>query len=141
MGGSPPTTVMPSPTAPTVYQSVIPKESFAHTADYLARLQSQTQTAQDTLYAQAGTPAQLRAQNAGVNMQAAGTYLSSLPTGDKYTRATSGVDNKFAPAQQAAAINFSQSQQDYAEALSRAGDKPAQVAKERPSWAEGAGYS
>ena len=141
MGGSPPTTVMPSPTSPTVYQSVIPKESFAHTADYLARIQDQTQRAQDTLYSQAGTPAQLRAQSAGVDMQAAGTYLASLPTGDKYTKATSGVDNKFAPAQQAAAARFSQSQQDYAEAVSRAGDKPEPINKERPSWAEGAGYS
>lgn len=140
MGGSPPTTVMPAPVAPTVYQSVIPKESFAHTADYLARIQKQTQTAQDTLYSQAGTPAQLRAQNAGVDMQAAGTYLASLPTGDKYTRATSGVENKFAPAQQAASERFSESQKTYAEALSRANDKPAPVAQERPSWAEGAGY-
>ena len=140
MGGSPPTTVMPAPVAPTVYQSVIPKESFAHTADYLARLQDQTQTARNTLYSQAGTPAQLRAQNAGVDMQAAGTYLASLPTGDKYTRATSGVENKYAPAQQAASDRFSESQKTYAEALSRAGDKPAQVAQERPSWAEGAGY-
>lgn len=141
MGGSPPTTVLPAPTAPTVYQSVIPKESFAHTADYLARIQDQTQRAQDTLYSQAGTPAQLRAQNAGVDMQAAGTYLASLPSGDKYTKATSGVDNKFAPAQQAAATRFSQSQQDYAEAVSRAGDKPEPIKKERPSWAEGAGYA
>ena len=140
MGGSPPTTVMPSPTSPTVYQSVIPKESFAHTADYLARIQSQTQTALDTLYSQAGTPAQLRAQNAGVDMQAAGTYLASLPTGDKYTRKTSGVKNKYALAQQAASDRFSESQKTYAEALSRSGDKPAQVAQERPSWAEGAGY-
>jgi hypothetical protein len=128
---------MPAPVAPTVYQSVIPKESFAHTADYLARIQDQTQEARNTLYSQAGTPAQLRAQNAGVDMQAAGTYLASLPTGDKYTRATSGVDNKFAPAQQAATVKFSQAQQDYADAISRAGDVPAPLKKERPSWAEG----
>jgi hypothetical protein len=131
---------MPAPVSPTVYQSVIPKESFAHTADYLARIQRQTQTAQDTLYSQAGTPAQLRAQNAGVDMQAAGTYLASLPTGDKYTRANSGVENKFAPAQEAADFRFSEAQQNYADALRHSYDRPAGIAQERPSWAEGAGY-
>jgi hypothetical protein len=73
-------------------------------------------------------------------MQAAGTYLASLPTGDKYTRATSGVENNYAPAKQAASERFSESQKNYAEAISRSGDKPAPVAQERPSWAEGAGY-
>ena len=52
------------------------------TGDYLGRLQQQTNTAQQQLYAQSGTPGQIGARQAETRMKAAGTYLSSLPTGD-----------------------------------------------------------
>jgi hypothetical protein len=73
-------------------------------------------------------------------MQAAGTYLSSLPTGDKYTRANSGVSDQYAPAREASQTAYSQSQKDYADALAKSTQAPAPAYDEEqmktPSWAK-----
>jgi hypothetical protein len=110
------------------------------TGDYLGRLQKQTNTAQQALYAQSGTPWELGAQQAGTRMQAAGSYLASLPTGDKYTRANSGVTDQYAPAREASQTAFSQAQKDYAEALAKSTQAapPAYSDEEMqtPSWAK-----
>lgn len=135
MGGSAPKTVMPAPTAPTVYQSVVPLQSYQQTGDFLNRLKQQTQDIQEQMYAQSGTPAQLGVRQAATRQQAAGTYLSSLPTGDKYTRANSGVEDQFAPARDVAKQNLSQAQQDYAEALLKKDEKPKPLDQSTPSWA------
>ena len=87
--------------------------------DFLERLQKQTNTAQEQLYAQSGTPGEIGARQAGTRMQAAGTYLSSLPTGDKYSRASSGVSDQYAPAREASQTAYSQSHKDYADALAK----------------------
>jgi hypothetical protein len=110
------------------------------TGDYLNRLQKQANTAQEQLYAQSGTPGELGARQAETRLKAAGTYLSSLPTGDKYTRANSGVSDQYAPAREASQTAFSQAQQDYATALSRSNQAapPAYTAEDlqTPSWAK-----
>ena len=108
--------------------------------DFLERLQKQTNTAQQQLYAQSGTPGEVGARQAGTRMQAASTYLSSLPTGDKYTRANSGVSDPYAPAREASQTAYSQSQKDYAAALAKATQAPPPAYDEEqmktPSWAK-----
>ena len=138
MGAPKPTVITPPP--PTVYQSVQPLESYQMTGDYLGRLQQQTNTAQQQLYAQSGTPGQIGARQAETRMKAAGTYLSSLPSGDKYTRANSGVTDQYAPAREASQTAFSQAQKDYADALAKSTQAPPPAYDEEqmktPSWAK-----
>ena len=138
MGSPKPTVITPPP--PTVYQSVQPLASYQMTGDFLKRLQQQTNTAQQQLYAQSGTPGEIGARQAGTRMQAAGTYLSSLPTGDKYTRANSGVSDQYAPAREASQTAYSQSQKDYADALAKSTQAAPPVYSEKdletPSWAK-----
>jgi hypothetical protein len=138
MGAPKPTIITPPP--PTVYQSVQPLESYQMTGDFLNRLQKQTNTAQQQLYAQSGTPGEIAVRQAGTRMQAAGTYLSSLPSGDKYTRANSGVSDQYAPAREASQTAYSQSQKDYADALAKSTQAPAPAYDEEqmqtPSWAK-----
>ena len=109
------------------------------TGDFLNRLQRQTNTAQQQLYAQSGTPGEIGARQAATRQQAAGTYLSSLPTGDKYTSANSGVTDQYAPAREASQTAFSQAQKDYANALAKSTEAapPAYTEEEMktPFWA------
>jgi len=130
--------------------------------DFLNRLQRQTNTAQEQLYTQAGTPGEIGARQAGTRLQAAGSYLSSLPTEDVYTRANlvgsapsepvssaepapytpmySGESDQYAPAAEAGQAVYSAAQQDYADALSSATQAPPPAYNDRmrntPSWAE-----
>ena len=138
MGSPKPTIITPPP--PTVYQSVQPLESYQMTGDFLKRLQQQTNTAQQQLYAQSGTPGQIGARQAATRQQAAGSYLASLPTGDKYSRANSGVSDPYAPAREASQTAYSQAQKDYAEALAKSTQAapPAYSEEdmETPSWAK-----
>ena len=138
MGSPKPTIITPPP--PTVYQSVQPLGSYQMTGDYLNRIQQQTNKAQQQLYAQSGTPGQIGLQQADTKLKAAGTYLSSLPTGDKYTRANSGVSDQYAPAREAGKVSYSQAQQDYAAALQKSSQAapPAYSEEEMqlPSWAK-----
>lgn len=138
MGSPKPTIITPPP--PTVYQSVQPLESYQMTGDFLNRLQRQTNTAQQQLYAQSGTPGQIGARQAATRQQAAGSYLASLPTGDKYSRANSGVSDQYAPAREASQTAYSQAQKDYAEALAKSTEAapPAYSDEEMqtPSWAK-----
>ena len=137
MGSPKPTVITPPP--PTVYQSVQPLESYQMTGDFLNRLQRQTNTAQQQLYAQSGTPGEIGARQAGTRMQAAGAYLSSLPTGDKYTRANSGVSDQYAPVRESSQTAYSDAQKDYASALAKSTQAPPPAYTDEqmqaPSWA------
>jgi hypothetical protein len=110
------------------------------TGDFLNRLQRQTNTAQQQLYDQSGTPGEIGARQAATRQQAAGTYLSSIPAGDKYTRANSGVTDQYAPAREASQAAFSQAQKDYADALAKSTQAPPPAYDEEqmktPSWAK-----
>jgi hypothetical protein len=110
------------------------------TSDFLNRLQRQTNTAQQQLYDQSGTPGEIGARQAATRQQAAGTYLSSIPAGDKYTRANSGVTDQYAPAREASQAAFSQAQKDYADALAKSTQAPPPAYDEEqmktPSWAK-----
>lgn len=109
------------------------------TGDFLKRLQQQTNTAQQQLYAQSGTPGEIGARQAGTRMQAAGAYLSSLPTGDKYTRANSGVSDQYAPVRESSQTAYSGAQKDYADALAKSTQAPSPAYTDEemqaPSWA------
>jgi hypothetical protein len=110
------------------------------TGDFLNRLQRQTNTAQQQLYAQSGTPGEIGARQAGTRMQAAGSYLSSLPTGDKYTRASSGVSDPYARVRESSQTAYSEAQKDYANALAKSTLAPAPAYTDEdmatPSWAK-----
>ena len=138
MGSPKPTVITPPP--PTVYQSVQPLSSYQMTGDYLRRLQDQTNVAQQQLYTQSGTPAQIGARQADVRQKDAATYLTSLPTGDKYIRATTGVEDQYAPAREAAQTSYSQAQKDYADALAKSTQAAPPAYSEEdlktPSWAK-----
>ena len=138
MGSSKPTVVTPPP--PKVFRSENPAEAYMATADYLNRIQRQTNEAQKQLYAQSGTPGEIGARLAGTRLQSAGSYLSSLPSGDRYTRQTgSSIDYEGAKA--AAQQDYSQAQDAYAIALEKAKQAPPpaytdEEINERPSWAK-----
>jgi len=110
------------------------------TGDFLKRLQQQTNTAQQQLYSQSGTPGEIGARQAETRMQASGAYLSSLPTGDKYTRANSGVSDQYAPVRESSQTAYSGAQKDYADALAKSTQAPPPAYTdqdmEAPSWAK-----
>ena len=88
MGGSrpsAPTVIMPPKTAPEKYQSLIPQESFQDLAESMKRIETETDKIQQQRYDELGTPADLGARTAGVNMLANAAYLSSLPGADPDT--------------------------------------------------------
>jgi hypothetical protein len=129
---------MPAPTSPTIYKSVVPLESYQQAAEYLGRIKQQTQEAQDKLYAQSGTPEEIGVRQAATRQQAAGTYLATLPKGDKWLQSTTGEIDPYAPARESAQQNLTQSQIEYAEALKKLGNKPAPAYTDTgstPSWA------
>ena len=103
MGAKPsPTVVMPAPTTPTFFKSVIPLESFEDVAEAKARAESETAKIQEQRYQEVGTPAQLGARQAGRRAVEAASYLASLPTSDQYLQQTTGKTDQFAPVQAAA---------------------------------------
>lgn len=139
MGGSrpsPPTVTMPAPTAPTLYQSVVPLESYQDLAEQRGRILRETGKLQEQRYQEVGTPAQIGARAAGRDVQSAASYLSSLPGGDRYLAQTTGLTGQFEPAKGAAQENLSEAQKAYAEALKKSGQKPEEIGAETPSWAK-----
>lgn len=133
---SAPTVIMPAPATPTTYQSVVPLQSYQMLAEQMNRYQNETAKIQEQRYQEVGTPAEIGARSAGRRMQEAASYLSSLPTSDRYMRelAGSGAD-QFEPAKQAARSRLSEAQIAYAEALKNIGEKPRPTIDETPMWA------
>lgn len=139
MGGSrpsPPTVVMPAPTAPTLYQSTTPLESYEDLAGQLKRIQQETGKIQEQRYQEVGTPSELGALAKGRRVQETASYLAGLPSGDKYLQQTTGQTDKYAPAKEAAQENLTEAQKAYAEALKKVGEKPTPTISETPSWAQ-----
>ena len=139
MGGSRPSapvTVMPAPTAPTFYQSLIPQESFEDTAAYLKRIQEETGKIQKQRYQEVGTPAELGARMAGRRLQEINSYGASLPKGDKYLQQTTGVTDPYAQLKDAIGAQKYQALAEYDAALARIGDVPKPTVDETPSWAK-----
>lgn len=139
MGGSrpsPPTVVMPAPTAPTTYQSVVPLESYQDLAEQLKRIQTETAKIENQRYMEVGTPAEIGARQAGRRVQEEASYLASLPGGDRYLADLTGKAEQFTPAKAAAKENLTDAQKAYAEALKKVGEKPQPTISDTPSWAK-----
>lgn len=143
MGSSPspsaPTTYIPTPAAPTLYQSVIPKESYAQAGEYLKRINEQLNTELNKQYQQVGTPAEQGARTAGYQAQQAASYASSIPVTDRYIQQTTGVADVNAAARLAAGNVAANLQQAYQQKQANAGDIPAPIPFTMPSWASGTG--
>jgi hypothetical protein len=139
MGGSKPSapvTVMPAPTSPTFYQSLIPQESFEDAAGYLKRIQEETGKIQGQRYQEVGTPAELGARMAGRRLQETSAYGASLPKGDKYLQQTTGVTDPYAQLKDAVNTQKYQALAEYEGALARMGEKPEPTINETPEWAK-----
>ena len=133
---SAPTVVMPAPTAPTLYQSVTPLESFEDAAGVLRRIQEETAKIQQQRYQEVGTPAEIGARQAGRRVQEQASYLSSLPGGDKFLSEARGGGGSFGDARSVAETGLTEAQKEYAKALRRAGEIPEPTISPTPSWAQ-----
>ena len=106
MGGSKPSapvTYMPTPTAPTLYNSVIPEEDFVAAADYLARMKADRDAIRKQRYQEVGTPGEIGARQAGIREQEAASYSASLPRGTQYEDARKAAEARLNKARIAAA--------------------------------------
>jgi hypothetical protein len=120
---------MPAPTAPTLFQSYTPLESYQDLAEYLKRIKGETSKIQEERYTEVGTPAEIGARQSGRRMLENAAYLSSLPTGDTFSSVNPAVT-------EAASKNLSEAQKEYAKALEKVGERPAKTEEETPSWAK-----
>lgn len=124
MGGSrpsPPTVVMPTPTAPTLYQSVTPLESYQDLAGQLRRIQEQTDQIQRQRFTEVGTPEEIGARQRGIEAREAASYLASLPKGDTTLEQTTGLKDPYKPIRETVEGQLTDAQKAYAEAMQRAG--------------------
>jgi hypothetical protein len=127
MGGSKPsapTVYMPAPTAPTVYQSIVPEEDYQMLEERLKRIQDQTNVALQQRYKEVGTPEELGARQAGRRVQENAAYLSSLPTNNSYLSGAKEQD-QFKAVKEAAGEQLTDSQKEYAKALEAANRRTA----------------
>ena len=140
MGGSKPApapqVIMPAPTAPTTYRSMVPLESYQDLAESMKRIEEETGKIQEQRYQEVGTPAELGARQARQRAVEAAAYLSSIPSGDKAIEKETGKTGVYQPVQQAAQQQLSEAQKEYAEALKKIGDKPKATVSPTPSWAK-----
>lgn len=139
MGGSPPsppTVVMPAPTAPTTYRSVEPLAAYGQASDYLKRLLQKTEDVAQQRYQEVGTPAEIGARQAQRRVKEEAAYLSAIPAGDKYLSETTGVQDKFVPVRTAAQASTSAATEEYLKALQKMGEKPKPITYEEPEWAK-----
>lgn len=137
MGSQKAPTVKTKTVQPTTYQAFNPLESYKMAADFLNRTKAQTNEALAARYQETGTPAELGARNLGIQAKEAATYLSSLPSTDKYVKDIIGEAERYAPLKEYASQNLSQAQQQYAQALAKAGEKPKELdTTSTPSWAQ-----
>jgi hypothetical protein len=140
MGGSKPATTTTKTTehTPKIYKTVIPLQSYKQTAEYNESLRKDLQDAIGNRYQVTGTPFQQGARTRGYEMQEAASYLSSLPTADKYVQATTGsTADPYAAAREAASSRLSAAQTAYGQALQHVNDAPTPLSdRSNPLWAQ-----
>ena len=84
MGGrkeTPPTIIMPAEGAPQAFQTIVPQKSYKDMAESTLRTEKEINRLMGQRYNEVGTPEEIGARKKGVEMQAAASYLSSLPKG------------------------------------------------------------
>ena len=81
MGSRPsaPVTYRPTPTAPTIYQSVIPEEDFTRAGDYVAELKAERAKKKQDLAAQGFGAADMAARQKSYFQAEQDMYKASLP--------------------------------------------------------------
>lgn len=127
---------MPAPTAPTLYQSVTPLESYQDLAGQLKRIQEETGKLQAQRFTEVGTPEELGARQAGIRTKESAAYLASLPQGDRVLEQTTGVTDPYKPLREAVEGELTDAQKAYAEAMKKVTSKPPEpTISETPSWA------
>lgn len=134
---SAPVSYVPTPTAPTTYQSVIPRASYQDAANYLASTTADLNKSLQAQYQQAGTPAESGAWQKGTRSQEAASYAASLPKGDQWiAQNTGGGPDPYALARESATQRYKDSQQEYQQALQQAKTTPGpRFEYSTPSWA------
>lgn len=130
------TTYVSTPAPPVTYQALIPQSSYQDAANYLKTTTDQLNQALTAMYDQAGTPAELGAQQAGIRSRTASAYAASLPVGDRYLAATTGVTDPYAALYQDAMAQAVSGAQDWEKARRKAAVTPGpQMTYTPPSWA------
>ena len=84
MGGrkeTPPTIIMPEEGAPQAFQTIVPQKSYKDMAASTLRTEKEINRLMGQRYDEVGTPEEIGARKKGVEMQAAASYLASLPKG------------------------------------------------------------
>jgi len=84
MGGrkeTPPTIIMPAEGAPQAFQTIVPQKSYKDMAASTLRTEKEINRLMGQRYNEVGTPEEIGARKKGVEMQAAASYLASLPKG------------------------------------------------------------
>ena len=84
MGGrkeTPPTIIMPAEGAPHAFQTIVPQKSYKDIAESTLRTEKEINRLMGQRYDEVGTPEEIGARKKGVEMQAAASYLASLPKG------------------------------------------------------------
>ena len=84
MGGrkeTPPTIIMPAEGAPQAFQTIVPQKSYKDMAESTLRTEKEINRLMGQRYDEVGTPEEIGARKKGVEMQAAASYLASLPKG------------------------------------------------------------
>ena len=84
MGGrkeTPPTIIMPEEGAPQAFQTIVPQKSYKDIAESTLRSEKEINRLMGQRYDEVGTPDEIGARKKGVEMQAAASYLASLPKG------------------------------------------------------------
>jgi len=84
MGGrkeTPPTIIMPEEGAPQAFQTIVPQKSYKDMAESTLRTEKEINRLMGQRYDEVGTPEEIGARKKGVEMQAAASYLASLPKG------------------------------------------------------------
>lgn len=130
MGGSSPSApqvIMPSPTPPLVFQSVVPEQSYKDLAAQRNRYQEQQEEIAKQRYSEVGTPAEIGARQRARDVKTEEAYLASLPG-----RSDNPVRTMMEPSRTA----LSEAQAQYADAVTRVKDVPAPPKTEKPSWAD-----
>ena len=81
MGSRPsaPVTYRPTPTAPTIYQSIVPEEDFTRAGDYVAELKAERAKKKQDLATQGFGAADMAARQKSYLQAEQDAYKASLP--------------------------------------------------------------
>jgi len=136
MGGSKPSAprvVMPSPTAPIVFQSIVPEQSYKDLAAQMQRYQKERREIEKQRYAEVGTPGEIGDRQRARDVKTEEAYLASLPGREP---AGSGTGRMMAQPSDVSETALSDARSQYRAAVRRVNKVPAPPKTGKPSWAD-----